>query len=201
MRTPRRPYSAIWLLLGATLLVAGCGKGPVPVLDLQVSKGDWGDYDRSLAAINERQTPAERTEFGLALQEMKFQAMAENHTAPAVNAAVRAKIAGWTVRDVLVLSYTIKADRKYEEEKALVRSIRKNHRLRTKPGDTASANFLTSVHESQDKRLATVRAEIAALEARLDELSPTREKRVTVDPADDMVVPTDDLDERPARKT
>src|SRR4051812_25087508 len=95
------------LVLGAILLFfAACTKSPQSLLDLQGSNGDWSDYHRSRDATAERQTPEERTEFGRALQEMKSQAMSSGrvHARPAIDAAVRAQIAGLTVRDVLVLS-------------------------------------------------------------------------------------------------
>jgi hypothetical protein len=180
-----------FLAVIAVLSLVACTKAPIAVVDLPISKGDWIDYNRSLETIDARQTPAERAEFARALQELKFQALA-NHLAPGPDtaSAIRDQIAGWTVRDVLVLGLTIKADRKHEEEKALLRSIRRNRRLRTKPGDTESATFLASVNENQDKQLAVLRAEIAALEHRLDTLSPKRERR-------SEVVTPDELDERP----
>ena len=183
----------VWLT--AALALAGCTKAPVAVLDMRISTGDWTDYHRSLEAIDARQTPAERVEFAHALQELKFQAMAGgDSTNPKISAALRAQIAGWAVRDILVLGLTIKADRKQEELKALLRSIRKNHTLRTKPGDTESATFLASVHQNQDKQLAALRADLAAIEARLSELDPGRAR-----PKDE--VPLKDLDERPVRST
>jgi hypothetical protein len=186
------PMSRFLLCLG--LLLAGCGKGPVPVLDLQVSKGDWNDYHRSLESIDGRQTAEEKAEFARALLDLKYQAlMEEGRTAgPAINAAVREQIAGVTVRDVLILGHTIRLDRKREEEKALVRSILMNHRLRTKPGDVNSASVLASTHANQDQQLTALRAEIASLEKRLGELGPSPAK------SGPAVVPMKDLDERPA---
>ena len=187
-----RAASLVTVLL---LLVAACAKAPVALLEMRISRGDWTDYHRSLQVIDARQTPAERTEFARALQELKFQAMAAgDHAGPQISAALRQQIAGWTVRDVLVLGLTMTVDRKREEEKALLRSIRKNHTLRTKPGDTASATFLASVHVNQDQQLATLRAEIAALESRLNELDPNHPQR----PA---VVPLKQLDAAPVRTT
>lgn len=186
----RRAIHALVTICSAVMLAA-CTKAPVAIVDMSISKGDWTDYHRSLQAIDARQSPEERTEFARALQELKFQALANDaQPGPETSAAIRDQIAGWTVRDVLVLGLTIKADRKHEEEKALLRSIRRNRRLRTKPGDTESATFLASVNENQDKQLAALRAEIAALESRLDFLSPKREKKT------DIVAP-EDLDERP----
>jgi hypothetical protein len=188
------PVSRILLCLG--LLLTGCGKSPVPVLDLTISKGDWNDYHRSLETIAERQTAEEKNEFARALLELKYQALVgEGRTAgPEINAALREQIAGVTVRDVLILGHTVRLDRKREEEKALVRSMLMNHRLRTKPGDEASAAVLASTHANQDKQLATLRAEIAVMEKRLGELNPSSGK------AGPPVVPMKDLDEQPALK-
>lgn len=181
-------------------LLAGCTKQPTSVLDMQVSKGDWSDYRRSLEAIDARQTPEERKEFTEAMQEMKFQAMLGDHrmsTGSEINALVRAQVAGLSVRDVLVLNLTIKLGRKQEQETALIRAITKNKRLRTREGDNASAAFLQSVQASQPRQLESVRAEIAALEKRINELLPGHiAPRAPVPPADE-IVPGKDLDDAP----
>lgn len=163
-------------LLCLTLLPAGCGKASVPVLDLKISDGDWKDYNRSLELIAERQTPEERMEFAKVLQELKYHAMSGEGQAPGpeVNASVREQVAGLAVRQVLVTGLSIKLGRKQEEEKALVRSIMMNRRLRTKPGDDASAAHLETVRASQAQQLKGLRAEISALTKRLDDLNPAR---------------------------
>ncbi len=182
--------------------LAGCGRAPGPVLDLKIADGDWSDYHRSLEIIDARQTPEERREFREALQEMKYQAMLGDHrpsTPQEIGAHVRAQTAGLTVRDVLVLSCTIKLDRKREQEKALVRSITRNKRLRTREGDEASATFLQSVHASQAKDLHALRGEISALVKRINELLPGQIPTPR-SPADDGIVPGPELDEAPRLK-
>lgn len=166
--------SRVLLCLG--LLTAGCGKSPVPVLDLKISDGDWNDYHRSLEAIAARQTPEERVEFAKALQELKYHAMSGERQSPGpgVNASIREQVAGLAVRQVLATGLSIKLGRKQEEEKALVRSIVMNDRLRTKPGDDASADFLESVRSGQAKRLKSLRDEISILTKRIEELGPPR---------------------------
>lgn len=172
-------------LLCLILLPAGCSQDPVPALDLKISDGDWNDYHRSLEAIAARQTPEERVEFGKALQELKYHAMSGEGQAPGpgVNASIREQIAGLAVRQVLVTGLSIKLGRKQEEEKALLRSIRMNHRLRTKPGDDASADFLESVRSGQAKQLKALRDEISALTKRIEELGPQRSREPATRPA------------------
>lgn len=191
------------ILLGVCLLIGGCGKAPGPVLDLKVSDGDWTAYQRSLEAIAARQTPEERKEFEQALQEMKFQAMLDDgrtSSGPEINGRVRAQIAGLTVRDVLVLNLTIKLGRKQEQEEALVRSLTKNSRLRTRDGDVASASFLQSVKDDLAKKLETLRSEIAVLEQRINELQPGHIISREPGAPTDEPVPLKDLDERPEMK-
>lgn len=167
------------ILLWLMLLPAGCNKAPVPVLDLKISAGDWNDYHRSLEVIAERQTAEERAEFATALQELKYHAMSGEGQAPGpgVNASIREQVAGLAVRQVLATGLSIRLGRKQTEEKALVRSIVMNDRLRTKPGDEASADFLASVRSNQAKQLKSLRDEISALTTRIGELGPPRQPR------------------------
>jgi len=169
-------------LLCLTLLPAGCGKTPVLVLDLKISDGDWNDYNRSLEIIAERQTPAERVEFAKALQELKYHAMSGEGQAPGpgVNASVREQVAGLAVRQVLVTGLSIRLGRKQEEQRALLRSFVMNARLRTKPGDDASAEFLESVRGGQSKQLQSLHDEISALTKRLGEVSPPRPRQPAI---------------------
>jgi hypothetical protein len=169
-----------WLCFGLALalFLAGCTREPASVLDLKIADGDWADYNRSLQAISNRQTPEERAEFEQALQEMKFQAMLGDGPtkASAMRGDIRRQLAGKTVRDVLVLHCTIKLGRKQEQETALQRSVRMNARLRTKPGDEASADFLDGVRAEQAKQLESLQAEITTLVARIEALSPNRSR-------------------------
>ncbi len=179
------------MLLG--LVLAGCSKSPVPVLDLKISDGDSHDYNRSLEIITDRQTPEERSEFAKALQELKYQAMFADRRQPGteLNAAVRTQLAGLSVRDVLVLGHTIKVGRKKDEEQALLRSILMNQRLRTRLDDEASASFLEETRANQAKQMQALRAEISALEQRFQELDPTRSR------SRPPIVPGEELDEQP----
>lgn len=172
------------VLLCVTLLPAGCSKAPVPVLDLKISDGDWNDYNRSLELISERQTADERVEFAKALQELKYHAMSGEGQAPGpgVNASIREQVAGLAVRQVLVTGLSIKLGRKQEEQKALLRSFVMNARLRTKPGDDASAEFLESVRGGQSKQLQSLHNEISALTKRLEELGPPRTRQPATPP-------------------
>ena len=178
------PVALCATLLCLALLPAGCGKAPVPVLDLRISDGDWNDYQRSLEVIAERQTPEERVEFAQAIQELKYHAMSGEGQAPGpgVNASIREQVAGLAVRQVLVTGLAIKLGRKQEQEKALVGSIMMNHRLRTKPGDEASADFLESVRRGQAKQLKTLRDEISALTKRIEDLGPPRSRQPATRP-------------------
>lgn len=175
---------ALGLALLCLTLPAGCGKAPVPVLDLKISNGDWNDYNRSLELIAERQTPEERVEFAKALQELKYHAMSGEGQAPGpgVNASIREQVAGLAVRQVLVTGLSIRLGRKQEEQKALLRSFVMNARLRTKPGDDASAEFLESVRGGQSKQLQSLHDEISDLTKRIEELAPARRQQPATRP-------------------
>jgi hypothetical protein len=173
------PVALSLAMISLGLWLTGCGQAPGPVLDMKISDGDWKDYTDSLKAIAGRQTAEERTEFEKALQELKYHAISGEGLSPGpeIYAALREQLAGLTLRQVLVTGLSIKLGRKQEEEKALVRSIVMNDRLRTKPGDEASADFLGSVRRSQAEKLKALRDEIAALTKRIEELGPPRSSR------------------------
>jgi hypothetical protein len=170
------PVALSLALLSLGLLLTGCGKAPAPVLDMKISDGDWKDYTDSLQAIAGRQTAEERTEFAKALQELKYHAISGEGLSPGpeIYAALREQLAGLAVRQVLVTGLSIKLGRKQEEQKALLRSFVMNARLRTKPGDDASAEFLESVRGGQSKQLQSLHDEISALKKRIEELGPAR---------------------------
>lgn len=188
---PFAPVRAVRVILLA-LSLAGCTREPASTLDLKVSDGDWGDYQRSLAVIDQRQTREERADFARALQELKLQAMVTDRLSagPALNEFMRREIAGLTVREVLILGQTIVLTRKQEEEKALVRSIVMNKRLRPRPDDEASASYLATLHGDQARQLHELRGTITSLRQRLHALNPT------LVPAEELVAPSQ-LDVQP----
>jgi hypothetical protein len=180
----------IWLAVACGIIaLTGCTRTEVPVLDLKISGGDWKDYLRSLTVIHDRQTAEERAEFQQALNELKYQGMTSEGRSPGadVDTYLREKLADFTVRDALTLGHLIRLERKQSDERALLRSIAKNKLLRTKPDDEASANFLESTHANQAKQLHLLREELRALDRRIEQLNPGREK----------VIPLGELDELP----
>lgn len=201
----RHALASVGIIALGILLLAGCSREPVPVLELRVSEGDWREYSRSLDDISGRLAPAERSEFTNALQELKYEAMMADNAAPGadLNAALRGKIAGWRVRDVLIAGHTFRLNRKQEEEKALRHSIAMNRRLRTRPGDEASATFLQATHVNQAKQWETLHEEIVRIQKRLNELDPTLSKEWPVfAPLEEPepVVATGELEQKPVMK-
>ena len=87
-----------------------------------------------------------------------------------VDTAVRAEIDGITLRELLLKGQEAKRQRLDLEKTRLEVCIDANSRRRTRPGDTASADYLDHFREQQSARLATVVHELGIANERLAQL-------------------------------
>jgi hypothetical protein len=134
----------------------------------QVSFSIWESKAESSLA------PDQVADIKAALQEYKFHIMADGsaHGSEAIDAAALEMINGKTLREVILQGLNWELDRTEAERAKLEDSMKKNAQMTTRPGDTASANYLSDLHDRQ----------VARLEAAAEEVKKTRE-RITAETA------------------
>ena len=154
------------ILLAAGLALAGCTKAPP--LDRTVS----AETPSALSAWRDRMgddlTPAQWQDFDEALQEIRFKIIIDP-AAPAgdaVDAKVRAAIAGHSVRDVLRLGFESKLARLDAEGTLLESFLRMNSQI--KPGGAQSAHDLSDSLYTQISLLRKVDEEMERTGQKLD---------------------------------
>lgn len=155
------PRALLWLSCAVLACVlAGCG--PSDPLEMKVSANDelalsmWkGEASRDLS-------PGQLADFDLATQEMRFHIMASGAAtgSAAVEAAMLQMINGQTVRHVLQQGLGWNLERAEAERSTLEAGMRTNAQMRTRPGDTDSANYLVDLRERQVKRLKAATDEV-----------------------------------------
>jgi hypothetical protein len=147
------------------LLLAGCGGNP---LDHKVDSGDQVAFSMWESKVEANLTPEQVTDLKAALQEYKFHIMADGsaHGGEAIEAALMESINGKTVREVILQGLGWGLDRAEAERALLEDSLKKNAQMTTKPGDTASSNYLSDLHGRQ----------VARLDAAAEEVKKTRER-------------------------
>ena len=101
-------------------------------------------------------------------QELKRQ-MGEKVTggSDAIGEAVRQRVDGRTLREVLQLGYEFRVRRLKEELAGLEDAMSKNAQLVTRPGDLESKHHLEGLRDRQAVRVENYRAELAAAERHL----------------------------------
>lgn len=111
-------------------------------------------------------------DFDEAVQEMRNQIMADGTASGAagIEQAMRTKINGLTVRDVLVAGFSYRLYRLEAEKHEAEDKMTYNARLKTKEGDVESAEYLKSMVETQRARLDSLNERIAAAEEKLKSL-------------------------------
>ena len=101
-------------------------------------------------------------------QELKRQ-MGEKVTggSDAISEAVRQRVDGRTLREVLQLGFELRVRRLKEELAGLEDAMSKNAQLVTRPGDLESKHHLEGLRDRQTVRVENYRADIAAAERQL----------------------------------
>jgi hypothetical protein len=161
-------FAGGWVVLFC--LTAGCQRTPrwdrVVEADTQPAFGVWQ------RAQQDDFSKAEWAEFETALQDIKVRiiALREASGTEAVNDALRPKIHGQTVRQVLQQGLEARIWRLKVECDELTKMIAGNTTLRTAPGDTASAEYLERKERDQQARLQRAMRDIAQAEFTLAEL-------------------------------
>lgn len=158
--------------LAFILLLGGCS--PRDPLDRVVSAESATALSMWRSSAGGYLSGGQLQELDAAVSELKLGVM--NHReatgTAAVEEAMRAKIHGRTVRDVLRLACETKIKRLEVDLKGLMIAAEQNSRLVTRPGDTESGTYLAGFRERQQARRAGIETELNAAQARLRALAP-----------------------------
>lgn len=173
----RRPAQLIRLAVPAAityLVFSFCWSGchPEEKLDEKVSASTPLDLMMWRTHIARRQRPEERLELDDMLQEIGISVMVRQIASgsEAVDAAIREEIDGITLRELLRRGQGARRQRLDLERVRLQICISRNACIQTRPGDTASADYLANVREKQLERWEKLGREICGADRRLNEL-------------------------------
>jgi hypothetical protein len=145
-------------------LVAGCRR--TEPLDQPVSADSPQVFSSWKGDMRNRLSSQQWRDFDVATAEINFTIMTERRAtgSAAIDEAMRSSVDGHTVREIVIMGYESKAARLRDERTTLEKNIQENARLRTRPNDTASADYLAMARQRQSERLAKVTAELAEAE-------------------------------------
>lgn len=160
---------------------------PLAVAIITLGLGGCGPSDWHAEPISARSTTAFATwrmkaadgltrdewrDFDAALQEIRLRVTAEREASGsrAVEEAMCARINGRNFREVLALGSQAKLARLGPIRAELARALADNALLVVAPGDRASAGYLNTLRERQEKHLRDVDAEIEAAQQQLSKL-------------------------------
>lgn len=178
---PSRPAGCV--LRGLAGLLAALGLAacqPADPLEREVSASTPVALAMWQSRLSSGGTTDLRREFEAACLEIRLKVMADKEASGSepVDRAMREKIHGRPLREVLQLGWESRLWRLQPEYAELERVIAVNAGLETRPGDTASARHLRETHAAHVARLERLRGEIAAAERALAPLQQKTGKRL-----------------------
>lgn len=164
-----------WLVGCVALLAFGaCQRDP---LDRKVSAGTptafsvWrSSFDSDSGLEVRRRVANALLEIRLKLagdRELQRLTDAETRVSTPIDDALRAKVDGRVLREVVQLGYELRVARLTSELAGLEEAMRKNANLITRPGDVDSRQHLDGLRDRQAARVAQYRADLAAAEREL----------------------------------
>ncbi len=157
-----------------TFLIAFAGCRPsLPPLDRAVAADSPRALTQWRLKNRDALTPQQWKEFDGSIQEINYSVMVERRAtgSTAIEEEVLRTIQGRTVRDVVDLGWSSKLARLEAEKAQLETDIKFNSRLKTKPGDDASAEHLASARRMQADRLTRITKDIADIQQILNRYS------------------------------
>ncbi len=160
-------------LCGAlAVLVAGLGFsacGPSDPLEGKVDAVDYVTFSMWRSGVAGRLTAQQLADLDEAVQEIRFHVMAEGRVSgsAAVEEEALHVIEGKTVRHVLRQGLGWELRRASAEKAALEVSMNQNALMRTRPGDTASATYLSDLSDRQAARLKAAAEQVNHARERL----------------------------------
>lgn len=171
----KRAGASRWLTGVAALLVLGaCQRDP---LDRKVSAATPTAFSVWRSGVDSDSGLEVRRRVADALLEIRLKVAgdreqqrltdAETRVATSIDDAVRAKVDGRLLREVVQLGYELRVARLTSELAGLEEAMRKNANLITRPGDVESRQHLDGLRDRQAARVAQYRADLAAAEREL----------------------------------
>jgi hypothetical protein len=164
--------AAFGLLAAAFLAGAGCG--PADPLEIKVSAESPIAFSMWESRIRDRLTQGQASGFDEAVQEFKFHIMAQATAtgSDAIDAEMRQEIDGRTIRYVLQWGLGWELSRLVAERAEIESAMTGNARLRTRPGDTASEDYLREFRRKQEAHLQSVDDQIKLVRGKLAAAAP-----------------------------
>lgn len=170
----RGPVGPI-VLVAALLSALGCQRDP---LERKVAAGTATSFSVWRASIDSDGSIETRRLVAEALLEIRLKISGDRElqrltdAKPAVpplpvDDAVRARVDGRILREVVQLGYELRVARLESELAGLVEAMRKNANLITRPGDVESRQHLDGLRERQQARVDQYRADLAAAQREL----------------------------------
>jgi len=165
MTTPARkrgaPCAPRWLLLSALACILS-GFAPGDPLESKVSASDELGLSMWRGEASRQLTLRQLDDFDRALQEIRFHVMAAGTASGSkpVEEAMLRMIDGQTLRHVLQQGLGWELERAEAERSTLEAGMHTNALMRTRPGDTDSANYLADLRGRQVKRLKAATDEV-----------------------------------------
>ncbi|HVU35366.1 MAG TPA: hypothetical protein VHE61_18155 [Opitutaceae bacterium] len=156
------------LLLAAVAVLAGCSQGNP--LDDHADAGTPHDYAMWHQRESDRLTVPQSQALDTAIEQLKLKAQAGGAKGDAIDDAMRKEINGKTVREVLQLGYSWGLATLEEQRTYVDQFIKQNAELTTKPGDTASADYLAERRDEQTSRRRQLDQQISDLEDQMKSL-------------------------------
>ena len=193
------------LVWPVVLVAAGCTRDPLErTVDVPTSSrmAAWRAHIGSDSGADTRRRVEE------ALNEIRLNATGERELkramgervasgTDAIDEAVRQRVDGRPLREVVQLGYELRVRRLKEEMVGLEDAMSKNALLVTRPGDVDSKQHLEGLRDRQAARLAKYREELAAAEKELEPLLAKTGRRL-IDVSNDKVAPAPPPTTRPS---
>ena len=157
----KRKFLASFVLSLACLFLSACS--PSDPLKKTVHAGSQVDFDMWRGDVGYDLTPKQWKNFDEAVQELKL-AIQIDHTASggaSVDATMLQEIDGKTVGAVIRMGLEHELKRVTSVLDEAEDHVRENSRLRTEPGDQASADRLAEIRAQQARMLAQAKADYA----------------------------------------
>ena len=192
------------ILSAVTVLLVMAGCAPSDPLEQKVSATTADRFATWRAHIMSDSGAETRRRVEEALQEIRLQvagerelkrAMGERVTSgtDVIDEAVRERVNGRRLVEVLQLGYELRVRRLKEELAGLQDAMSKNAQLITRPGDLESKHHLEGLQERQRARVEKYRADVAAAEKELAPLAARTGRTMIerpIDPPNELPVPS-----------